>query len=91
MPNVTTPIAPEEITVYQVLKAIARPVAEKDIVLEFEKQGTAISEWQFRASVRRLIEAGAVQKLGDYYLIRDTGGLYCRKLEERVSKEACRP
>ena len=31
MPTDTTPIAPEEVTVYQVLKSIAKPMAEKDI------------------------------------------------------------
>lgn len=78
----TVDISPAIIAVYQLLKSVATPMAEGEILAEFSKRGISLSEWEFRANVRRLIEAGAVQKLEGHYLIRDTGGLFCRRIEE---------
>lgn len=87
----TLDITPALITVYQLLKTVAIPMAEDEILDEFSKRGLAVTEREFRANVRRLIEAGAVQNLGGHYLIRDTGGFFCQKLEAMASARKAKP
>ena len=81
-------ITPELITVYQTLKTVEKPMAEDEVLGEFSRRGVAVTEQEFRVNVRRLIEAGAVQKIGGHYLIRDTSGFLCQRLDEALSKTA---
>lgn len=84
----TIAITPAIIAVYQVLKGVPSAMAENEILAELAKRGISLTEWEFRANVRHLIEAGAVQQLGGNYLIRDTGGFFCRRIEKIASAQA---